>query len=303
MHFLHFINKPNLDYMKLRKIAFTASILLSLLGLFSFVQLLRGEGNLGIDFSGGSMIQYGAEQPFALDKARSAMEKNGMADVELQQVTNSNQLIVKLKKSTDKVENMTERITSALNAELTEAHFTVESTYEIGSTVSDSLRNKAVQAVIMSMLAVLVYLAIRFNFRFGVAAAVATFHDILIILGMCYIFDIEMTLLIITALLTLAGYSLNDTVIVFDRIRENIHKHGTNMKLPMIINNSVNEVLSRTLVVSLTTFLVVTALFFLGGVVVHDFSFVLLIGFIVGTYSSVFIAAPLLCVCNKEESA
>jgi len=303
MHFLHFINKPNLDYMKLRKIAFTVSILLSILGLFAFVQLLRGQGNLGIDFSGGSMIQYRAEKTFALDDARSAMKKNGMADVELQQVTSSNQLIVKIKKSTEKVENMTEKITSALNAELAEAHFTVESTYEIGASVSDALRNKAVQAVIMSMLAVMAYLAVRFNFRFGVAAAVATFHDIFIVLGICYIFNIEMTLLIITALLTLAGYSLNDTVIVFDRIRENINKHSVGLKLPAIINNSVNEVLSRTLVVSLTTFLVVTALYFLGGVVVHDFSFVLLIGFVVGTYSSVFIASPLLCVWNKEESA
>jgi SecD/SecF fusion protein len=303
MHFLHFINKPNLDYMKLRKIAFTVSILLSLLGLFAFVQILRGHGNLGIDFSGGSMIQYSAEKPFSLDDARSAMKTHGMADVELQQVTNSNQLIVKLKKSTDKVENMTEKITSALNVELTDTHFTVESTYEIGSSVSDALRNKAVQAIIMSMLAVMAYLAVRFNLRFGVAAAVATFHDIFIVLGICYIFNVEMTLLIITALLTLAGYSLNDTVIVFDRIRENLHKHGAETKLPIIINNSVNEVLSRTLVVSLTTFLVVTALYFLGGVVVHDFSFVLLIGFIVGTYSSVFVASPLLCVWNEEASA
>jgi len=302
MQFLHFINKPNIDYMRLSKVAFTISILFSLLGLFAFVQLLRGHGNLGIDFSGGSMIQYRAEKPFTLDNARSAIKNHGIADVELQQVTNANQLIVKIKKSTEKVENMTEKITSALNTDLPEIQFSVESTYEIGASVSDALRNKAVQAVIMSMLAVMFYLAVRFNFRFGVAAAVATFHDIFIVLGICYLFNIEMTLLIITALLTLAGYSLNDTVIVFDRIRENLHKNGAEAKLPPIINTSVNEVLSRTLVVSLTTFLVVTALYLLGGVVVHDFSFVLLVGFVVGTYSSVFVASPLLCVWNTEET-
>ncbi len=302
MHFLHFINKPNLDYMKLRGLAFTFSIVLALVGVFAFIQILRGHANLGIDFAGGSMIQYQAEKDFTLDAARAALKKHGLGDVELQRVTSANQLIVKLKKSTAKVENMTEKITSDLNTELPEVKFKVESTFEIGSSISDALRNKAVQAILISMLGVMVYLGFRFNLRFGVAAAVATFHDIIIVLGLCYLFNIELTLLIVTALLTLAGYSLNDTVIVFDRIRENIHRHGQTKKLPEIINESVNEVLSRTLVVSLTTFLTVTALFFLGGVVVHDFSFVLILGFIIGTYSSVFVASPLLCVWNKEES-
>ena len=302
MHFLHFINKPNLDYMRLRGVAFTFSIVLAMVGVFAFIQILRGHANLGIDFAGGSMIQYQAEKSFTLDAARAALKKHGLGDVELQRVTSANQLIVRLKKSTAKVQNMTEKITSDLNTELPEVKFKVESTFEIGSSISDALRNKAVQAILISMLGVMVYLGFRFNLRFGVAAAVATFHDIIIVLGLCYLFNIELTLLIVTALLTLAGYSLNDTVIVFDRIRENIHRHGQTKKLPEIINESVNEVLSRTLVVSLTTFLTVTALFFLGGVVVHDFSFVLILGFIIGTYSSVFVASPLLCVWNKEES-
>jgi len=303
MHFLHFINKPNLDYMKARKVTFTASILLSLLGIFAFVQILRGEANLGIDFSGGSMIQYRAEKPFTLDAARTAVKKHDLGDVELQQVMTENQLIVKMKKSTARVDNMTDKITSALNAELPDTHFSVESTYEIGSSISDALRNKAVQAILISMLCVIAYLGFRFNLRFGVAAAIATFHDVIIVVGICYVLNIEMTLLIVTALLTLAGYSLNDTVIIFDRIRENIHRHGHDAKLPELINRSVNEVLSRTIVVTLTTFLTTLALFLLGGVVIHDFSFVLIIGFITGTYSSVYIAAPLLCVWNKEETA
>ncbi|MDP2107257.1 MAG: protein translocase subunit SecD, partial [Desulfobulbaceae bacterium] len=303
MHFLQFFKQPNLDYMKVKNITFTISIALSLLGLFAFVQILRGEANLGIDFSGGSMIQYRAENSFTLDAARSAIKKHDLGDVELQQVLSENQLIVKMKKSTEKVDNMTDKITSALNTELPDTHFTVESTYEIGSSVSEALRNKAVQAIIISMFCVIAYLGLRFNLRFGVAAAIATFHDVVIVLGICYVLNIELTLLVVTALLTLAGYSLNDTVIIFDRIRENIHRHGKDSKLPKIINMSVNEVLSRTIVVTLTTSLTVLALYLLGGVVIHDFSFVLIIGFITGTYSSVYIASPLLCVWNKEETA
>jgi len=303
MKFLQFINKPNIDYMKLRKVAFTISILLSFLGLIAIVQIIRGQANLGIDFSGGSMIQYSASKPFALESVRAALKKHDMGELDLQQVTNDNQLIVKFKKSTDKVENMADKITKALNDEMPEAGLTVESTFEIGSSVSDALRNKAGQAILISLLGVMAYLAFRFNTRFGVAAAIATFHDILIVLGICYLFNIEITLLIVTALLTLAGYSLNDTVIIFDRIRENLHKQGHDRKLTNVINNSINEVLSRTIVNSLTTFLTVMALFFLGGIVVHDFSFILLIGFITGAYSSVFIAAPILCLWNKEEEA
>lgn len=303
MHFLQFINKPNFDYMKVRKITFSLSIAFTILGLFAFVQIFRGEANLGIDFSGGSMIQYRAEKPFTLDGARTALKKHDLGDVELQQVMTENQLIVKMKKSTEKVENMTEKITTALNTGLPDSHFSVESTYEIGSSVSDALRNKAVQAIIISMLCVIAYLGLRFNLRFGVAAAIATFHDVIIVLGLCYVLNIELTLLVVTALLTLAGYSLNDTVIIFDRIRENIHRHGTDTKLPAIINMSVNEVLSRTIVVTLTTLLTALALYTLGGMVIHDFSFVLIVGFFTGTYSSVYIASPLLCVWNKEETA
>lgn len=301
MKFLHFINQPNIDYMRLRKFAFTISILLSILGLFAIVQIIRGQANLGIDFSGGSMIQYSASKPFELEAARSALKNHDLGELDLQQVTNENQLIVKFKKSTEKVENMADKITSALNNDMPEAGFAVESTFEIGSSVSDALRSKAGQAILISMLGVMVYLAFRFNTRFGVAAAVATFHDILIVLGICYVMNIEITLLVVTALLTLAGYSLNDTVIIFDRIRENLHRQGNDKILSDVINNSINEVLSRTIVNSLTTFLTVMALFFMGGVVVHDFSLILLIGFITGAYSSVFIAAPILCVGNKEE--
>jgi SecD/SecF fusion protein len=133
-----------------------------------------------------------------------------------------------------------------------------------------------------------------------VAAALATLHDVVVVLGICYLLNIEITLLIVTALLTLAGYSLNDSVVVFDRIRENMKKFGATTSFIAIINNSINDVISRTIVVSLTTILVLVALFVLGGTVIHDFSLTLLVGIIVGTYSSIFIASPLLHIWRKN---
>ncbi|MDD5757963.1 MAG: protein translocase subunit SecD [Desulfobulbaceae bacterium] len=301
MKFLHFINKTNIDFMAARKYTFTVSTILVILGLVASVQIWRGKANMGIDFSGGAMIQYQASKEFSLDDARSALKKHDLGDLDLQQVTNDNQLIVKIKKSTAKVENINDTITKALTAELPDLHFTAVSESAIGSSVSDALRTKAFQAIMISMLGVVIYLAVRFNLRYGIAAAVATFHDVFAVLGICYLMNIEITLLIVTALLTLAGFSLNDTVIIFDRIRETIHRHGHTKKLPEIINISVNEVLSRTITTSLTAFLSAAALFFLGGVVIHDFSFALMLGFGLGTLSSVFIASPILCIWNKDE--
>ncbi len=144
------------------------------------------------------------------------------------------------------------------------------------------------------------YIALRFDYRFGLAAAIATFHDVILVLGVCWLLNIEITLLIVTALLTLAGYSLNDTVIVFDRIRENLRKQNLNLDLAGIINTSVNEVMSRTVVTSLTIVLALLPLYFMGGSVIHDFAFALLVGVLVGTYSSIFVASPLLIHWEKK---
>ena len=180
----------------------------------------------------------------------------------------------------------------------------MESQEAIGSSISEVLRNKALQAIAISLFGVILYLAMRFDLSFGIAAAVATFHDVLVVLGICWLLNIEITLMIVTALLTLAGYSLNDSVVVFDRIRENMKKaaRGTSkvQGFSDIVNGSINEVLSRTIVTSLTTALVLGALFILGGSVIHDFSLALLIGLLVGTYSSVFVASPLLSIWKKD---
>ena len=299
--FMKFLNKPNWDYMKIRKITFTVSAFLALVGVLAFVQILRGHANLGVDFAGGSMLQYQSAKPFTLKEARSALTKHGLAGVQLQKVETGNQLIIKLKQSSETVKNLDQQVTSAFNAELSNDQFKLISETEIGSSISSDLRNKAILAIFISLLGIIGYLAIRFDIRFGLAGVIAIFHDVLVVLGICYIMNIEISLLLVTALLTLAGYSINDSVIVFDRIRENIHRQGHEKNFIDLINRSTNEMLSRTLVTSLTTVLSLVAIFLLGGVVLHDFSFALIIGIFVGTYSSIFIASPLLYIWSKEK--
>jgi len=225
-----------------------------------------------------------------------------MTGVNLQEVENENRLIVKVKKSEAVVANLSEQVDQILNKELGEKGFSIESQSEIGSSVSAVLRNKAIQAILISLAGVIVYLAFRFDISFGVSAAIATFHDVLVVLGICWLLNVEITLLIVTALLTLAGYSLNDSVVVFDRIRENMRKTERFKLTSSIINTSVNQVIGRTIVTSLTSAMVLLALFLFGGSVIHDFSFALLIGVLVGTYSSVFIASPLLTFWKRKSA-
>lgn len=295
LNFFHFVNKSNFDFMRVRKIAFAVSACFALLGIIAFVQIFRGHANMGVDFTGGALLQYKAEAPFALDEVRTALHNSGHPGVELQEVTGENRLIIKIKKSEEKVGNLDEEITSALQKEQANKKFSLESKSEIGSSTSADLRNKAIISVIISMVGVMLYLALRFDFRFGIAAAAATFHDVLAVLGILWLLDKEMTLLTITALLTLAGYSLNDTVVIFDRIRENMQKDEP-LNLYEIINNSTNQVLARSIITVLTVFFTVASLFFFGGAAIHDFSLALLIGLLVGSFSSIFVASPLLTV-------
>lgn len=299
LNFLQFMSKPNLDFMGVKKITFAISGVLVIMGLFSFVEILRGDANLGVDFSGGTIVQYQANQPFTMQEVRKVLDKSHLDGAVPQQVENENRLIIKVKKSEKVVGHISQEVTTLLTNELPDKGFVLESQSEIGASVSNVLRNKALQAIGISLLGVIFYLALRFDLRFGIAAAAATFHDVLAVLGICWLMDVEINLLIVTSLLTLAGYSLNDSVVVFDRIRENMHK-TPDAALPAIINRSVNEVLGRTVVTSLTTALVLTALFFLGGSVIHDFSMTLLLGLFIGTYSSIFVASPLLHVWRRD---
>ena len=287
------LGKTNIDFIGKRKYAFVLSAALALLGVITVVQIARGRANTGIDFAGGTAVQLQFEQPVHLDEARALLEREGFPAAELQQFTDGNKLLVRVKKHTTIQEKTADRLVDVFRKGFTSNAFVIDSTTEIGPTVGAKLQRDAVKAIAIAMIGIILYIAFRFEFRFGVAAAVATFHDVLAVLGVMWLLDKEINLLIVTALLTLAGYSLTDTVVVFDRIRENLRTRRRD-DLAQVINQGINQVLSRTIVVSLTVFLVLVALFFFGGEVLHDFSFALLLGVVIGTYSSIFVASPLL---------
>jgi preprotein translocase subunit SecF len=290
---LEILGKTNIDFMGKRNIAFAVSGVLVLLGLVATVQIFRGAANLGIDFAGGTAVQLKFQEPIRIDAARRALESNGLAHVELQEFVEEQKLLIRVKAGTTIEEKVADRVVAAFAKEFPGNQFVVDATTEIGPTVGQKLQQDAMIAVLISFAGIILYIAARFEFRFGVAAAIATFHDVLAVLALFYLLDKEITLLVVTALLTLAGYSLTDTVVVFDRIRENL-KVRRRDPLVMIVNNGINQVLSRTIVTSLTVVLVLIPLALAGGEVLHDFSLALLWGVIVGTYSSIFVASALL---------
>lgn len=290
---LEILGKTNIDFMGKRRFSFLFSGIMVLLGLIALVQIARGAANLGIDFAGGTAVQLKFEQPVRIDEARKALETNGLADAELQEFGQDNKLLIRVKASTTIEEKIAERVVGIFAKEFPANTFVVDSTTEIGPTIGKKLQEDALVAVVISFAGIILYIAARFELRFGVAAALATFHDVLAVIGAFYILDKEITLLIVTALLTLAGYSLTDTVVVFDRIRENLKLRRRESE-EATINAAINQVLSRTIVTSLTVVLVLIPLTLAGGEVLHDFSLALLWGVIFGTYSSVFVASPLL---------
>jgi preprotein translocase subunit SecF len=289
---LEILGKTDIDFMGKRKFAFTFSGIMVLLGVIAVVQIALGSANLGIDFAGGTAVQLKFDQPVRIDEARKALESNGVGNAELQEFGQDNKLLVRVKASTTIEEKTAERVMGVFAKEFPGNKFVVDSTTEIGPTIGKKLQEDALIAVVISFIGIIMYIAARFELRFGVAAALATFHDVLAVLGAFYVLDKEITVLIVTALLTLAGYSLTDTVVVFDRIRENLKSRRRETE-EATINNAVNQVLSRTIVTSLTVVLVLIPLTLAGGEVLHDFSLALLGGVIFGTYSSVFVASPL----------
>lgn|SRR5579863_1310788 len=296
---LEIFGKTRIDFVGKRYLFFTLSGVLVSLGLFALVQISRGAANLGIDFAGGAAVQLRFDRPVRIDEARRVLEKNGIRDAELQQFTGGDRLLVRMKHQ-EITGGLADQLAKVLGSEIPDSHPLVESSTEIGPTVGEKLRRDAVVAVAVSVGAIVVYIAMRFELRFGVAAAIATFHDVLAVLGAFYLMNKEINLLVLTALLTLGGYSLTDTVVVFDRIRENLRARRRE-PLEEVINAGINQVLSRTAVVSLTVFLVLVALFFWGGEVIHDFALALILGVIVGTYSSWFVASPLLLIWRKTQ--
>ncbi len=292
---LEILGKTNIDFMSKRNLAFVCSAAAALVGLFACFEIARGAANLSIDFSGGAAVQLRFEEPIRIEAARDALEAHGLPGADVQEFVGENKLLVRIKTGSTIEEQAANRIIEAFNKEFPQNRPVVESTSEIGPIIGQQLKKDALIAILISLIGIILYISARFEFRFGLAAALAMLHDVLVVLGLFYLFNKEITLLVITALLTLAGYSLTDKVVVFDRIRE-ILRLRRRESLSTIINQGINQVLSRTIVTSLTVVLVLVPLATIGGEVLHDFSLALLWGVIIGTYSSVFVASPLLLV-------
>ena len=297
---MELLGKTNIDFIGMRNISFIISIIISIVGIIGVIQVGRGAANMGIDFSGGTSMQLKFSKPIAIADARIALHKNCVAKADLQEIKDGNKLLVKMAGAA--VGKPSEMVQTAFKKEFADNPFTVESSTEIGPSIGDKLRKDTLIASFLSMLGIILYIAWRFDFKFGVGATLATMHDCLAMFAAFYLMNKEINLLFITAVLTIAGYSLTDTVVVFDRIRENLHK---NLKgaLHNIFNDSLNEVLSRTIVTSLTVFLASASLFLFGGEVIHDFAFALLVGVIVGTYSSTFVASPIVLLLENRALA
>lgn len=288
------LGETSIDFLGKRKKTFILSGVFIALGIVAIIFIALGKANLGTDFTGGVQVQYKFEKPFAIDDIRSALEGAGMKEAHLQELTGANKLMVKVSLvEGKKLADIADSISKVIAGSLPSNPFIVEGSTGVGPTVGAKLQKDALFAIFVSLFFILMYVAWRFEFRFGVASVVATFHDVLVVLGTLFLFNVEINLMIITALLTLAGYSLTDTVVVFDRIRENLRR-DTGEKLEPLVNKSINEVLRRTIVTSFTTLLVLVAIMALGGDVLFDFAFTLFIGVIVGTYSSIFVASPVL---------
>ena len=298
MQFLNFKEGQFIDFLSFKRTAAVFSAILILGGIASIVahQGLK----YGIDFRGGTNVQIQFSTPPDLDQLRQFFAEKGMKNVVLQTFGDAADQEILLGLPTGSPLGTGEKLTSELRKILLPQHpkLEIRRIETIGPKVGDELKISAVQAIFIALGLVLLYITIRFQWRQGVSAIVALVHDVLVVIGMFSILDKEFSLTVVAALLTVVGYSLNDTIVVFDRIREN---QGKYRKKPFeeMINLSITETLSRTLITSGTTLLVVLALFILGGEIIHDFAFALLVGVLIGTYSSIYVASPVSVFLTK----
>jgi preprotein translocase subunit SecF len=284
-----FVN-ANYDFIGKRRIAYAISIVFTLLGLAHIAY--KGGLQAGIDFAGGTLMQVRFEQAVTVEQIRSALDRVRLGNAVIQRFGDPREYLIRTQLTGEPLEELTRRTREALEASI--GKLEVRRVESVGPQVGRDLQFQALYAVLAGMAGILIYVAFRFDFKGGVAAVIALIHDVLVVLGAISLANREMSLPVLAALLTIVGYSINDTIVVFDRIRENrgrTPKKG--QTIGEVFNAAMNQTLSRTMLTSLTVFLVVLVLYVFGGEVLRDFAFALLVGVITGTYSSVFVAAPI----------
>jgi len=289
----------NIDFTGKRKLALLLSAVVILLGLASLV--INGGPNYGIDFVGGTLVQVKFVEDTDAAKIKDSLATMDLGTVVVQSFgDDANEFLIRVQE-TEKGKELSGMISGSLNAVYGDGNVDIRRVEMVGPQVGKDLRQKGILSLVYAMIGILIYISWRFELRFAIGAIVALMHDVLITLGAFSLSGREIDLPIIAAFLTIIGYSLNDTIIVYDRIRENYGKHQKK-GFSAVVNLSINETLSRTILTSGTTLLVVLALFIFGGGVIHNFAFAMLVGILVGTYSSVFVASPILIFWDDYRS-
>jgi preprotein translocase subunit SecF len=290
---MRFLSKTNIDFISKQKITGFLSIALIVAGIASLI--MKGGPLLSIDFTGGTVAQVKFEKPVELGQLRETLSDYGFKGAEIVEFGSPDEILIKTQFSGSSSE-ISEKLTLALGNS-----FTLRRVESVGPKIGKELQTDALKAIGLALLLILIYITFRFDRYYALGSVMALIHDVLITLGVFSLLDYEINLSIIAAFLTIVGYSLNDTIVVFDRIRENIPKF-MKKTLNDVVNISLNETLNRTVVTSLTTMMVVVILFLWGGKVINLFAFALIIGVFVGTYSSLFVASPVMVYFEKRSA-
>tara|TARA_B100000315_G_scaffold258753_1_gene311984 strand:+ start:670 stop:1596 length:927 start_codon:yes stop_codon:yes gene_type:complete len=307
---MRFIKETHIDFMGKTRLAVTLSTVMILAGIASIV--VKGGLNLSIDFKGGTLVAVNYTEDVDITEVRSVLANVSIdgqlfdfSHTEIKHFGDESNIAVRIPSLEDEpdqfpqkfVDNMANAFPNRVPEDENDFILSIE---KVGPKIGAELSGDAVMAIIWALLLILIYISFRFEFKFAVGAIMALSHDILVTLGIFSILDYEISLAIVAAFLTIVGYSLNDTIVIFDRVRENL-KALKKSTMDMVVNQSINESLSRTIITSLTTFFVVLVLFLVGGEVIHSFSFAMIIGVIVGTYSSIFVASPVIIKMSSEK--
>jgi preprotein translocase subunit SecF len=278
------------DFIGKRKITVWISAVALLLCLGSI--LVHGGLRYGVDFAGGLLLQIKFSKPVEITEVRSALETMGAKEAMVQNFGGENEFLIRVEKASDDIETKSRSIQASLQERFKDKALEIRRAEIVGPKVGSDLKRKALWAVGLSFLGILIYVGFRFHqFSYGLGGIVALFHDVIIIYGVISIFNIEYSLSVMAVILTIIGFSINDTIVIFDRVRENVKKMRKE-DLVTIFNVSINETLGRTILTTGTVMMVVLILFFFGGDVIHDFTIALIVGLITGTYSTVYIASP-----------